>query len=165
MTEVPRLAEMRLDALEARIDADLHLGRHREVIAELQALTAAEPLRERLHELLMLALYRSGQQAAALAAYRQARRHLVEEIGIEPGPGLRELNQQILHADRALLATGPRRGRGPARGRARRRAADGSKPAGLDRPAVLPAAVADSPAGPGSCGRCRRGRAGPPGRS
>jgi DNA-binding SARP family transcriptional activator len=101
--EVPRLAEMRLDALEARIDADLHLGRHREVVAELQALAAAEPLRERLHELLMLALYRSGQQAAALAAYLQARRQLIGELGLEPGPGLRDLNQQILLADPALM--------------------------------------------------------------
>ena len=83
---MPRLTEMRLDALEARVDADLHLGRHREIIAELQPLVAAEPLRERLHELLMLALYRSGQQAAALSTYRRARRRLVEEIGIEPGP-------------------------------------------------------------------------------
>ncbi len=105
--EVPRLAEMRLDGLEARIDADLHLGRHREVIAELQALAGAEPLRERLQELLMLALYRSGQQAAALAVYRQVRRHLVEEIGIEPGPGLRDLNQRILRSDRALLPAPP----------------------------------------------------------
>jgi DNA-binding SARP family transcriptional activator len=102
--EVPRLAEMRLDALEARIDADLHLGRHREVIAELQPLVTAEPLRERLHELLMLALYRSGQQAAALSAYRRARRHLVDQVGIEPGPALRELNQRILRSDRALAA-------------------------------------------------------------
>jgi DNA-binding SARP family transcriptional activator/Tfp pilus assembly protein PilF len=102
-SEVPRLAEMRLEALEARIDADLHLGRHREVIAELQALAAAEPLRERLHELLMLALYRSGQQAAALACYLRARRQLVEQIGIEPGPGLRDLNQRILCSDPALL--------------------------------------------------------------
>jgi DNA-binding SARP family transcriptional activator len=100
--EVPRLAEMRLTAAEARIDADLHLGRHQEVIAELASLAASEPLRERLHELLMLALYRSGQQAAALAAYRNARRQLIDLVGIEPGPALRELNQQILHADPAL---------------------------------------------------------------
>jgi DNA-binding SARP family transcriptional activator/Tfp pilus assembly protein PilF len=102
--QVPRLAALRLDAVEARIDADLHLGRHREVVAELQSLAAAEPLRERLHELLMLALYRSGQQAAALAAYRAARRQLVDELGIEPGPVLRDLNQRILRSDRALLA-------------------------------------------------------------
>ena len=103
MAEVPRLTEIRLDALEARIDADLHLGRHREVVAELQSLAAAEPLRERLHELLMLALYRSGQQAAALAAYRAARRQLVDELGIEPGPVLRDLNQRILQSDGTLL--------------------------------------------------------------
>jgi DNA-binding SARP family transcriptional activator len=105
--EVPRLAEMRLAAVEARIDADLHLGRHREVIAELAALAGAEPLRERLHELLMLALYRSGQQAAALAAYRQARRQLIDQVGIEPGPALRELNQQILRSDPALRLPPP----------------------------------------------------------
>jgi DNA-binding SARP family transcriptional activator/tetratricopeptide (TPR) repeat protein len=101
--EAPRLAEMRLAATEARIDADLHLGRHQEVIAELAALAAAQPLRERLHELLMLALYRSGQQAAALAVYRDARRQLIDQVGIEPGPALRELNQQILRSDRGLL--------------------------------------------------------------
>src|SRR5258706_651171 len=106
-TEVPRLAEMRLDALEARIDADLHLGRHREVIAELQPLVSAEPLRERLHEFLMLALYRSGQRAAALDAYRRAWRQLVDQAGIEPRPGLRELNQRILRSDPALLPAAP----------------------------------------------------------
>jgi tetratricopeptide (TPR) repeat protein len=104
---VPRLSEMRLEALEARVEADLHLGRHREVVAEVRALAAAEPLRERLAELLMLALYRSGQQASALEAYRQVRRHLVEQIGIEPGPGLRELNQRILRSDRTLLPAPP----------------------------------------------------------
>ncbi len=101
--EVPRLAEMRLVALETRIDADLRLDRHHDVTAELAALATAEPLRERVHELLMLALYRSGQQAAALAAYRHARRRIVDELGIEPGPALRDLNQRILRSDRALL--------------------------------------------------------------
>ena len=103
LAEVPRLAALRAGALETRIDADLHLGRHLQVIPELQALTAAEPMRERPHELLMLALYRSGQQAAALAVYRRARRQLIDDIGIEPGPGLRELNQKILNSDRTLL--------------------------------------------------------------
>jgi DNA-binding SARP family transcriptional activator len=106
--EVARLAEMRLVALETRIDAHLHLGRHQEVTAELAALATAEPLRERVHELLMVALYRSGRQAAALAAYQNARRHLVDELGIDPGPGLRELNQRILQADPALLDRPPR---------------------------------------------------------
>jgi DNA-binding SARP family transcriptional activator/tetratricopeptide (TPR) repeat protein len=100
--EVSKLAEMRLVALETRIDADLHLGRHQEVTADLAALATAEPLRERVHELLMLALYRSGQQAAALAAYRHARRQLVDELSIEPGPALRDLNQRILQSDPAL---------------------------------------------------------------
>jgi DNA-binding SARP family transcriptional activator/tetratricopeptide (TPR) repeat protein len=100
---MPRLAEMRLEALEARVEADLALGRHREVVAEVRGLAAAEPLRERLAELLMLALFRSGQQAGALEAYRRVRAHLVEQIGIEPGPGLRELNQRILRSDRTLL--------------------------------------------------------------
>src|SRR6202044_2584054 len=77
-------------------------GRHRGGVAELQGLTVAEPLRERLHELLMLALYRSGQQGAALAAYLQARRQLIGELGLEPGPGLRDLNQRILQAAPAL---------------------------------------------------------------
>ena len=134
VAEVPRLAGMRLEAAEARIDAELHLGRHREVVAELQALTAAEPLRERLHELLMLALYRSGQQAGALAAYRQARRQLTDQLGIEPGPGLRELNQKILHSDRALLpAPRPTTTSGGHGGGGR---------AGGGSPSMLPAAVA-----------------------
>jgi DNA-binding SARP family transcriptional activator len=72
--EAPRLAEMRLQALEVRIDADLHLGRHADVIIELRQLAAAHPLRERLHALLMIALWRNGQQAAALAAFQAARR-------------------------------------------------------------------------------------------
>jgi DNA-binding SARP family transcriptional activator/tetratricopeptide (TPR) repeat protein len=145
--EVPRLAEMRLETQEARIGADLHLGLHRELIAELQALTAAEPLRERLHELLMLALYRSGQQAAALAVYRQARRHLVEEVGIEPGPALRELNQRILRSDRALLLPPPAAGgAGPQPvsppGERRGAAADSGEAVAV-RPMMLPAAVPD----------------------
>jgi len=104
--EAPRLAELRLQASEARIDADLHLGRHGEVIGELRDLAYAQPLRERLHALLMVALYRDGRQAEALAAYRQARRSLVEELGTEPGPGLQQLHQQILDANPALILTG-----------------------------------------------------------
>jgi DNA-binding SARP family transcriptional activator len=104
--EAPRLAELRLQAAETRIDADLRLGRHGEVIGELRQLSAAQPLRERLHSLLMLALYRDSRQAEALAAYRQARRVLVEELGTEPGPELQQLQQQILDADPALALTG-----------------------------------------------------------
>jgi DNA-binding XRE family transcriptional regulator len=105
--EAPRLAELRLQAAETRIDADLHLGRHGEVIGELRRLAAAQPLRERLHALLMLALYRDGRQAEALAAYRQARGVLVEELGAEPGPELQQLHQQIIDADPTLTLAGP----------------------------------------------------------
>jgi DNA-binding SARP family transcriptional activator len=100
--EIPRLAEMRWHALEVRLDADLHLGRHADVIPELRRLASVHPLRERLHELLMLALYRDGRRAEALAAYQQARHVLIDELGAEPGTGLRELHQQILTADPAL---------------------------------------------------------------
>jgi DNA-binding SARP family transcriptional activator/Tfp pilus assembly protein PilF len=104
----PELAEMRLQALETRVDADLHLGRPAKVITELYGLTRAEPLREHLHALLMLALYRCGRQAEALAAYQSARRMLIEEVGAEPGPELRDLHQKILAADPALAAAKPR---------------------------------------------------------
>jgi DNA-binding SARP family transcriptional activator/tetratricopeptide (TPR) repeat protein len=97
--EVPRLAELRLQAVEVRLDADLRLGRHAELISELQRLAAAHPLRERLHGLLMLALYRDGRQAEAQAVYARARQILVDELGTEPGPGLRELHRQILNGD------------------------------------------------------------------
>jgi DNA-binding SARP family transcriptional activator len=100
--EIPRLAELRLQTLEVRIDADLHLGRHAEVITELQKLAGTYPLREHLHGLLMTALYRDGRQAEALAAYQQARQVLVEEVGTEPGTRLRELHHQVLAADPAL---------------------------------------------------------------
>jgi DNA-binding SARP family transcriptional activator/tetratricopeptide (TPR) repeat protein len=96
LREVPRLAELRLQAAELRIDAELRLGRHGVVIAELERMAAAHPLREHLHALLMLALYRDGRQAEALAAYQHARRVLVAELGAEPGAELRELHRQVL---------------------------------------------------------------------
>jgi DNA-binding SARP family transcriptional activator len=99
---VPQLAELRLQALEVGLDADLRLGRHAEVITEVQRLAAAHPLRERLHGLLMRALYQDGRQAEALAAYAQARQILIDELGTEPGPGLQEVHRQILNADPAL---------------------------------------------------------------
>jgi DNA-binding SARP family transcriptional activator/tetratricopeptide (TPR) repeat protein len=111
--ELPRLAELRLQALEARVDADLHLGRHGEVIAELRGLAAAEPLRERLHGLLMTALYRDGQQAAALAAYQDARAVLVRELGTEPGADLQRLQQQVLMGDPIPDQPGPTLARSP----------------------------------------------------
>ena len=117
MRTVPRLSELRLLATEARIDADLHLGRHAEVIAELRQLTAAEPLRERLSALLMTALYRDGQRAAALAAYQAARSALLSELGAEPGPDLRRAQREIL-AEEGISAREPgaRPGCGPGSG-------------------------------------------------
>jgi hypothetical protein len=94
---------LRLLALEQAIDADLDAGRHREVVGELDALVAEEPLRERLQAQRMLALYRSGRQAEALAAYREARRTLVDELGIEPGPELQALYGSILRQERSLV--------------------------------------------------------------
>jgi DNA-binding SARP family transcriptional activator len=107
LRETPPLQTVRAQALAARIDADLHLGRHYQVIAELQELIGVDPLSERFYALLMLALYRCGQQAAALEVYRQARRCLVAGAGVEPGPELRLLHQQILLTDSALTLTRP----------------------------------------------------------
>ena len=114
--EVPSLEDQRLQALVARIDADLHLGRHGEVVAELRQLAAAHPLQEQFHAQLMLSLYRSGRQADALAAYQEARRVVTGELGIEPSPELRLLHQRILTADAELLpaTSGEPSGSGPA---------------------------------------------------
>src|SRR5262245_3406966 len=101
-SEIVRLEERRLVALEERIDADLALRRHADLVGELEALAAKNPLRERLRAQLMLALYRSGRQSEALAAYQDARRALVDELGIEPGRSLRELQQAILNQDPGL---------------------------------------------------------------
>ena len=100
--EAARLEELRLAALEARIDADLALGRHDVLTAELEHLVAEYPLRERLHGQLMLALYRCGRQAEALAAYRRARDLLAGELGIDPGEPLRRLHGSVLAHDPAL---------------------------------------------------------------
>ena len=100
--EIARLASCGSRALEARAEADLVCGRHREVLAELEALVAEYPLRERLWGWLMLALYRTGRQADALAAYQRARSVLGEELGLEPSTDLRELEGQILLHDPAL---------------------------------------------------------------
>jgi DNA-binding SARP family transcriptional activator/tetratricopeptide (TPR) repeat protein len=108
--EAPRLLELRLQALEVRVDVDLHLGRHAEVIGELHRLAAAHPQRERLHALLMLALYRDSRQGEALAAYQRARRVLVAELGVEPGAQLRGLHQQILASEPHLMAKAARAG-------------------------------------------------------
>ncbi|MFI8203840.1 AfsR/SARP family transcriptional regulator [Streptomyces sp. NPDC085937] len=123
-----RLEEWRLQLLESRLDMDLEQGCHAESVSELTALTAAHPLRERLRELLMLALYRSGRQAEALAVYADTRRLLADELGVDPRPDLRELQQRILEADPALAqpsAPLPRQEPAPV------------------RPAQLPASVPD----------------------
>ncbi|WP_052864691.1 AfsR/SARP family transcriptional regulator [Streptomyces niger] len=102
-----RLEEWRLSLTEARLDLDLELGSHAEAVSELTALTAAHPLRERLRELLMLALYRSGRQAEALAVYADTRRLLDTELGVDPCASLAELHQRILRADAGLEAPSP----------------------------------------------------------
>ncbi len=101
--EIRRLEELRLTAAELAIDAELVAGHDQELISEIDALLADNPLRERLHAQRMLALYRSGRQAEALDAYREARRTLVDEVGIEPTPELRALHDAILRQDPALL--------------------------------------------------------------
>ncbi|MFJ3866913.1 AfsR/SARP family transcriptional regulator [Streptomyces nigra] len=123
-----RLEEWRLQLLEARLDMDLEQGCHAEAVSELTALTAAHPLRERLRELLMLALYRSGRQAEALAVYADTRRLLADELGVDPRPGLKELQQRILRADPALAEP----------------SSPAAEPAAAPvRPAQLPATVPD----------------------
>jgi predicted ATPase/DNA-binding SARP family transcriptional activator len=101
---VGRLEELRLSALEDRLEADLACGRHGELVGELESLIAEHPLRERLRGQLMLALYRGGRQADALEAYQAARGILVEELGVEPSPELQHLNHSILNQDEALAA-------------------------------------------------------------
>ena len=111
--EIDRILERRVIALEGRVEADLARGRHAELIAELEAAVAREPLRERLRAQLMLALYRSGRQAEALEVHRDGRRVLAEQLGLEPGPALTRLERAILEHDPALepppAPTPPRR--------------------------------------------------------
>ena len=102
--EIARLEERRWAAFEARVEAELAAGRHADLVSELEAAVAEQPLREHLHGQLMLALYRCGRQAEALEAYSVARRTLVEEIGVEPGKELRGLQRAILAQDPALDA-------------------------------------------------------------
>jgi len=97
-----RLDELRLNALERRVEAELELGEHERLVAELEELVQAEPLRERFRQQLMLALYRSGRQPEALERYREGRRQLVEELGLEPSPALQQLEQAILRQDAVL---------------------------------------------------------------
>lgn len=103
--EVRHLAERRIRALSARIDVDLHLGRHEALVPELAQLTSEYPLQEGFRCQFMLALYRAGRQAEALAAYRHVRQLLIDELGAEPGPALQNLHLRILAADPSLTAT------------------------------------------------------------
>ncbi|MGD3107704.1 BTAD domain-containing putative transcriptional regulator [Streptomyces sp. YGL11-2] len=129
-TQRTRLQEWRLSLTETRLDLDLEAGCHAEAVSELTALTSAHPLRERLRELLMLALYRSGRQAEALAVYADTRRLLADELGVDPCASLSDLHQRILRADTELDA--------PAAGDH-----SGSPEATFVRPRQLPATVAD----------------------
>jgi DNA-binding SARP family transcriptional activator/pimeloyl-ACP methyl ester carboxylesterase len=119
--EAARLEELRLSALESRIEGNLACGRHRETLAELEALAAANPSRERLSYQWLLALYRCDRQTDALRAYRELRAALVDRLGIEPGQELRELHNRILRQDPALeLGPGAALGLGPGAARGRR---------------------------------------------
>src|SRR5215207_7580 len=104
---IARLEEIRLAAIELRIDTDLALGRHDELVGEIEALVAEHPLRERLRRCLMTALYQSGRQAEALNAYQDARRALVDELGSDPSPALQELERAILRQDPRLDVDAP----------------------------------------------------------
>jgi len=105
--DIEQLEELRLQTLEDRIDADLALGRHDALVGELRELVGQHPFRERLRAQLMAALYHCGRQADALEVYREGRRALLDELGIEPGPALRKLEQAILRQDPALGAPPP----------------------------------------------------------
>jgi len=128
----PYFEQLRFDVLEGRIEADLRLGAHDQLVPELRALIVKYPLRERLHAQLMLALAGTGRQAEALEAYRDARRVLVRELGVEPGARLRDLHRGILAGDPALVGM-PSQGTDTAQGSVRQ--------PGVVVPRQLPAAV------------------------
>ncbi|MCI0689046.1 MAG: winged helix-turn-helix domain-containing protein [Sporichthyaceae bacterium] len=137
--EIARLVEHRLIFLEHRIDADLGLWRHSDLIPELTALAGEYPYRERFSWQLMLALYRAGRQADALAVYRAARKVLADELGLEPGPALRELEKAILSGDPSLDPPDhPAASLTPAVA-----VAGDDRVVGASRPAQLPASIAD----------------------
>ncbi|WP_055525526.1 AfsR/SARP family transcriptional regulator [Streptomyces graminilatus] len=109
--EAVRLRECRLGALEQRIEADLRLGRHHEVLSELAALVAEFPLNENLHAQLMLALYRSGRRAQALGVYRKLRTSFIDELGLDPSTRIHDLHQAVLASEPALDAEAAQQGR------------------------------------------------------
>ena len=147
-SEIARLEDLRLDVVEDQIQADIELGRHPSVIGTLEKLVRENPLRERPREQLMLALYRSGRQVEALDVYRDARRALVDELGIEPGRKLRELETAILEQDPSLEAPAVQDAGSPER----RPAASGGESQFVGREAELrdlEAALAAASAGQG----------------
>jgi DNA-binding SARP family transcriptional activator len=165
-----RLDELRLVALERRVEADLACGRHNEVVGELATLTSEHPLRERPAALLMRALYRCGRQADALDVYRATRRRLVEELGLEPGAELRELENAILRHDPALDGAIESRAAGPEKRTILVAAIDlaalgdlvaVAKPLARDgtRELVVVSTVVDAAALPGALARVREERA------
>jgi YVTN family beta-propeller protein len=143
-SQIARLEELRLVALEHRVDADLELGETAALVAELEILVREHPARERLRAQLILALYRSGRQSDALASYRDARRALVEELGIEPGRELRELERAILAQDPELDAPARPTAREPSAGMhgARRRGRRGGAIVAVGGALLLVAAAA-----------------------
>jgi DNA-binding SARP family transcriptional activator len=132
--ESERLEELRLEAFEERVEADLRCGRHAEVVGELTAVAAEHPLRERLKAQLMLTLYRCGRQSEALAVFSTTRRRLHDELGIEPGRELRELEGAILRHDESLSA--------PKRPRVSGARATAAHPSRIAVAAIVVAAVA-----------------------
>ena len=163
--EADRLDELRLAALERRVELDLELGRDRELVAELEALTAEHPYRERFHAQLMLALYRAGRQADALEAYRRARHALVEELGLDPSRELAAPRGAILAQDPALdlaasACAAARRAdaaAAAAAARARRRRCSAARRISRPRATLLPTPTSGcsrSP-GPGGIGKTR----------
>ena len=108
-SHIERLEEERLAALEERIELELELGHHARLVGELEELCGAQPLRERLHEFLMLALYRSGRQSEALQVYAELRQRLVEELGLDPGASIQALERGILQHDVTLDAVASKR--------------------------------------------------------
>ena len=175
--EVPRLDALRMQAQEWRMDAGLARGLHAELVGELTQLAQDHPWRERFHAQLMLALYRCGRQAEALAAYQRTRRMLVDELGVEPGRELRDLQAGILDADPGLAAPGPALARflaappAPEPAKPGRTAAAGppgeAKQAAGRAPATLPgrAPAGEAPGRPGTGGLRQRARWSQQGRS
>ncbi|MFJ7181552.1 BTAD domain-containing putative transcriptional regulator [Streptomyces massasporeus] len=159
--EASRLTASHTQAQELRIEARVRLGHHEAVLDDLEALIAEHPLREAMRGQFMLALYRSGRQADALAAYRQLRHRLAEELGIEPGPSLQQLPQRILTADASLL--GPKPGTEP-EARAEPRAGPVPEPVAARGPADRAPETDPAPSGRARPDRTRQERA-PAGRT